>query len=432
MDFLVVASEIIKQVYNGGLPLAVAARRYFADADLNSDEQRRIKGLLSCQMHHHYAIADVLKRANLEFSADLNPLLWLVVANGACYHQYPVEEVMTSAKKIFISAGVEFPESELLAIIEQSTNPQKLLSGDYDQESSEYLSLRYNTPVWLVKMWQKHLGQAVTIKLMAANQRRVQQTLRLNPMKNKTIDEICISDIDFVPGPTAQTLIYRARPNIKHHPLFRDKFIFQQRLAVSQVMAELEPKTMINCLIYEARPQAIYLDLAVFSGGELKIDMAVTSDRRRLDVVNTAASFGLKNVHSFVSKPSAMITHIRDEYDLVVVIPDSSSFDLIRTVPDFFVHFKQESMDELIFHQNEALRECSHFVAPGGKLLYVINTVSHKEGHGLTVEFLKQNREFNLRGEKQYLPFDRYNSTLYAALLERNTAVEQSNETQPL
>ena len=87
MDFLVVASEIIKQVYNGGLPLAVAARRYFADADLNSDEQRRINGLLSCQMHHHYAIADVLKRANLEFSADLNPLLWLVVANGACYHQ---------------------------------------------------------------------------------------------------------------------------------------------------------------------------------------------------------------------------------------------------------------------------------------------------------------------------------------------------------
>ncbi len=431
MNYLEAALEISRSVYRSHLSLASVGRNFFAQQQFTKEEQKQINGLISCEMHHHLAIIDTLAREDITVDADLEPILWHLLANAACYHHFPQAEMLALAGELFTQKESAFPEAELRELLKRIDEPKDLIAPEYEEDSSEYLGLRYNTPLWLVKMWRKHLGSKVASKLLHANRRRMQQIVRINPMQPKQKREILAFDQDFIEGPADNTLIYRARANVKRHPLFLEKAIFQQRGAISHILSELDYTLLGNCLIYEERPQAVYLDVALYSLGKLKMDVAVSNERRRLDINKTSEAFGLKNVFAFVSRPESLITQIRDEYHLVIVMPSNSAFDLIRTVPDFFVHFEQSQLDHYLTLQNRALEECRHFLAPGGKMLYLINTVSQKEGHGIIVEFLKQHRDLHLIKERQFLPFDRFNTALYVAILERETSAED-HEDQPL
>jgi 16S rRNA (cytosine967-C5)-methyltransferase len=101
------------------------------------------------------------------------------------------------------------------------------------------------------------------------------------------------------------------------------------------------------------------------------------------------------------------------------VIPNCSKFDLIRSLPDFFIHFKQSELDDYIKEQTAAMEESSRFVVEGGLLVYGVNTINHKEGTYLVQEFIRKHPEFKLILEKQYLPFDEFNTALYVAALRK-------------
>lgn len=427
MNYLEAALEIAQQVYFANLPLTGVSRNFFARHSFNYEEQKKISGLISCELHHHLAIVDFLKRHQVSAPDDLAPVLWFITANSACYHHFDLMEMLNFGEKIFSDYDTEFPSERLLEILTLIHAPHDILNPELDQDCHEYLSLRFNTPLWLIKMWEKHLGPRVLKKLLPANERRVQQLVRLNPLY-QGVEALLTTDDNFIPGPVPNTFIYQVKQSVKRHPLFIKKAIFQQRGAVSLILSELDYTLLGNCLIYEEYPQAVYLDVALNSFGKLKIDVAVSNDKRRIDIDKTMANFGLKNVFAFVSKPESLITQIRDEYHLVFVLPASSSFDLIRTVPDFFVHFNQNELDQYLLGQMKALEELVHYLAPGGKMIYMVNTISLKEGHGMIIEFLKEHRDLTLIKEKQFLPFDRYNSSLYVAILERQIETEPQHE----
>jgi 16S rRNA C967 or C1407 C5-methylase (RsmB/RsmF family) len=76
-------------------------------------------------------------------------------------------------------------------------------------------------------------------------------------------------------------------------------------------------------------------------------------------------------------------------------------------------------MDSLVEEQYTALTECSNFVDEGGQLAYIVPTMSNKESKLLIARFLKEHQDFVLEFERQYFPFDPYDSSLYFALLRK-------------
>jgi 16S rRNA C967 or C1407 C5-methylase (RsmB/RsmF family) len=83
------------------------------------------------------------------------------------------------------------------------------------------------------------------------------------------------------------------------------------------------------------------------------------------------------------------------------------------------LHFKRESIDELVAKQKETLDSCASYVADEGNLVYMVSTINRKEGRSLIMDFLDRHRDFTLIEEKQRFPFDSLDTALYYAIMKR-------------
>ena len=100
-------------------------------------------------------------------------------------------------------------------------------------------------------------------------------------------------------------------------------------------------------------------------------------------------------------------------------MPDSSRFNLLQVLPDYFLRFDIEKLDELIANQVKALNEAANQVEDGGYLLYLVDTVSKKENSGVINEFLKGHPEFSLIQDKLYFPYKKYGGSYFYAVLKK-------------
>ena len=100
-------------------------------------------------------------------------------------------------------------------------------------------------------------------------------------------------------------------------------------------------------------------------------------------------------------------------------LPRNSMFDLLRSTPDYFIRIKQEKLDEIIAEEAGTLENASQLVELDGTLVYMIPTISKKESSTLIGNFLYKHPEFELIEEKQFFPFEAFDSCLYYAILRR-------------
>ena len=78
-------------------------------------------------------------------------------------------------------------------------------------------------------------------------------------------------------------------------------------------------------------------------------------------------------------------------------------------------------MDKLFAQEKETLNECSKFVAEDGTLIYIIYTVSKKEGHQTILDFLANHPDFHFVKEEQRYPYDEGETSVYYAVLHKDS-----------
>lgn len=82
-------------------------------------------------------------------------------------------------------------------------------------------------------------------------------------------------------------------------------------------------------------------------------------------------------------------------------------------------------IDQFVINQQEALEKCAEFICDGGELIYVVNTLDHRETKDIVYRFLQMHTSFTLVKEKQILPEKTSGSFLYYAVLKlENKSVE--------
>ena len=100
-------------------------------------------------------------------------------------------------------------------------------------------------------------------------------------------------------------------------------------------------------------------------------------------------------------------------------MPDSSRLNLLQVLPDYFLRFDMNKLDELIANQTNAINEAANQVEDGGYLLYLVDTISKKETIGIINEFLKDHQDFSLVRDKIYFPYKKYGGSYYFAVLKK-------------
>ena len=72
-----------------------------------------------------------------------------------------LNEAVSIAKKV----GGEFMGNFVNAILRESQRKNLVFSRELAKDEYEYLSLIYNMPIWVIKMWEKHYGKEKTLTI---------------------------------------------------------------------------------------------------------------------------------------------------------------------------------------------------------------------------------------------------------------------------
>lgn len=417
MEELVLAQIILGDILENDTPFNEALRKVFqTDASLR-DKRPAVAGVTGCELRHHLLFEFLLA----DLKGGLTPMQYryalLALANSYFYHQLD-EAAVSSYLDGQLPEDAKAPFAELLKKGEQGGH---YIPDSIESSSNKYLSLRFNTPEWVLKIWE-HYGYGVTYRLLKKYGRQSHNHVRLRP--SRLSKERFEADYpDFAPLEGYEHLyVYNGKSALRRFDCTRSGAIFEEKPATNWIVGEFplsEPKELF---LYNANPDdSLALEFVERYQGSIGINIGVPSLEEHLPLTKAIRALRLKNVNLFAGEPTSFESALSRPQDLVFVCPESTNFDAVPSSPDFFLHFKREKMDAIFAKEKEALEEASKFVAEGGTLVYLIYTVSKKEGHGLIENFLTGNPDFKLVTDKQHFAFEEMETSFYYAVLKRET-----------
>ncbi|HPO15264.1 MAG TPA: 16S rRNA (cytosine(967)-C(5))-methyltransferase RsmB [Candidatus Hydrogenedentes bacterium] len=247
---------------------------------------------------------------------------------------------------------------------------------------TDFLSIRYSTPRWLVESWQSEFGNDRAESLCAASEVQAPVTLRVNTLKTSVedlADHLKRSGIETqksTPIPEELTLIGAGLP--VHTQWFREgHFIFQ------------DPASLLPAHVLEPKPGDWVLDLCAAPGGksthaaqlcqgQAQI-LALDRDWSRLNTVKeNVERLGVGNIHVIASDSTCPPLPV-SRFDRVLVDAPCSGLGTLRRHPDIKVRMNPETIRRLAEQQRALLRSGVDLCKNGGCIVYSVCTFSRQE-----------------------------------------------------
>lgn len=393
---------------------------YFADAlkDMFQKDpdirpyRREVAGLVGCALRHDLLFAKLLSPLS-ELPATEKRAMALGLANAYYFRHFDRSEFDSEVKKAIDPANHAFYD-ELSA---KAGHSDEYIPADVDHSKLEYLSLRYNIPVFALKIMH-HYGYSNMFKTAKRLIRPYVQYVRFRDLPE--LDELRQSP-DFLPTPVKDVYSYLGKQAIRRLPQYRDRKLFDVRPAVKQLLADNKVSAPCTVLAYLGENNGgADCELVAEYGNEVSCYIATPKAEKLLECNRLISSLNLRNFKVFdYNDKVSLEANVSSKCDLVICLPASTGFDSIATTPDFFLHFDKEAMDARLKEQAESLDSCAEYVEEGGTLLYGVLTISKKEGAQNVAEFLKKHPEFTLEQEKQCFPFEELGTAFYFAKLKK-------------
>ena len=407
------AKDILQKIIVENIPFSLALKQAFKKGDISKEDRSVVSAVVGCALRHFIVMERLIKDAYPEIEND-GFLALLVAFSNAMFIKKMDQNECNAQAQSFLS------NYELSA--EDFINPylegKKLVPEEIEVGSFEFLSYRYNTPLSVIKMWNKQFGQLTTSRILKANSKPSPAVLRINNSK--------ISDEDFfaqypefessdIPG----IALYKGDGKFKNSPAYEKELAYPLTPAFKEMLDEGDVDLLRGFAVYSEYPNDLLVELSSRFTNINNVDFVAGSYSAFINTKNSLAKSGLNGVNVYEAGASSIVTCISKPVHTFLVMPDSSRLNLLQVLPDYFLRFDIEKLDELIANQNKALQEASAQVEDGGYLLYLVDTISRKETMGLINEFLKNNESFSLVRDKLYFPYKKYGGSYYFAVLKK-------------
>ena len=416
MKELDLSISILNEIIDENVPFAESLRKVF-QTDVSLRPMRAaVAGLVGCVLRH-LILFDKLASPFVDFTVEEKRRLYLGLANNYYYRHYEPEEIKAEIK----AALGEEKFALCLPLFEKAGNPDTYIPEDIARASNEYLSLRYNVPIWVIKVLE-HFGYSNTYKTLRVYVRPAAYYLRI---REGVDEEALIASGDYEKTTVPAILLYKGKTPLRKIEAYREGKIFDEKPYVKWLIEKHLVQEPQEVFLYDGnQSDAFARELIETYGERIGLNIAVKSVDEKLAVTRLIKEKGLHNVNFFSAPdPLSMEAAISRPQDLVICCPDSTNFDLIPLSPDYLLHFDKPGMDALFESQKKTLEGCAKYVEVGGKLIYCIATVSQKEGRSTVAAFLRQHAEFELVEEKQNFPFEELASAFYYAVLTKKENV---------
>lgn len=411
MNIFETSKTVLLKLVNEDVPFTIALKNTFKKNNSDAIEKSNVAALVGCELRHHYIFDNLINRffEGVEFEKTI--YLRFTLANGLFLKRFPEKELVALAEQ-------DLDKEKIYALYSFVKSTNEIIPNELDKSSPEFLSLRYNTPAWIIRMWQKQYGKGVVFKTLKVNYRQSVPSIRVNENKID-IDEFLAKHPDFSKAPVDNMIIYQGRGSPKKLPEFDNGSLYFMKMATKVILDSLDLDVLKGIAIYTEVPNNIYLDLLTRFKEEAKADLVINNTNCYYETKRNLEKLGKHRMFIYEAEYTSLLTCLSKKVHTMICMPKSSTFDLFRSTPDYFLRIKQEGLDDLIANESACLAECSKYVEDGGELVYMVPTLSRKESNSVIAKFLVDNKDFELIEERQFFPFEVYDSCLYSARLKK-------------
>ena len=411
MNIFETSKTVLLKLVNEDVPFTIALKNTFKKNNSDTIEKSNVAALVGCELRHHYIFDNLINRFFEGVEFEKTVYLRFALANGLFLKRFPEKELVALAEQ-------DLDKEKIYALYSFVKSTNEIIPNELDKSSPEFLSLRYNTPAWIIRMWQKQYGKGVVFKTLKVNYRQSVPSIRVNE-KKIDIDEFLAKHPDFSKAPVDNMIIYQGRGSPKKLPEFDNGSLYFMKMATKVILDSLDLDVLKGIAIYTEVPNNIYMDLLTRFGEEAKADLVINNTNCYYETKRNLEKLGKHRMFIYEAEYTSLLTCLSKKVHTMICMPKSSTFDLFRSTPDYFLRIKQEGLDDLIANESACLAECSKYVEDGGELVYMVPTLSRKESNSVIAKFLVENKDFELIEERQFFPFEVYDSCLYSARLKK-------------
>jgi len=368
-----------------------------------------ISGLVGCELRHHLLFESLLKG---EYSNEQKVVAFLALANHFFYKRISEKDINEMIQTHFGDNDFK----EILDLLSVDKSPIELIQ--YENNTPEFASIRFNTPLWIVKMWKKHYGAGNLYKVLKANSKPNPTYLKLdNSISNEEFLKKNKGNVEI----DDKLNLFKVSPKFSYRSLEEVKN--NQAISVSQTEIEIfknYQNDLVNeFTIYSGSNDSFVENCILSVNSNVGINVIVPDMSKRSSLLRLIRLRKAKNINLFTAHDEvSMKCGISHKQDIIYCYPESTSFNKISSYPDYLIHVKQENLDAIIANQKSVLDNCSKFVLNDGLLVYIVDTLSKKESTAIVNDFLLNHKQFTLIQQKQYFPFENEKTTMFYAVFK--------------
>ncbi len=231
-------------------------------------------------------------------------------------------------------------------------------------------AIRHSHPLWLAELWFDWLGADEARALMAADNRPAELALRIN--------RLVAFDLSDVPGERrGDAIVLDGAFDALRHPGYAAGAFTPQSRGSQLVTEVLDPQPGERVLDLCAAPGGKTTDIAARMGARGEVVAVERHEQRARALERTCERMGAANVA--VVCADARAYDGAAGFDRVLLDAPCSGLGTLRSHPDLRWRATPEGIERLAALQDELLAAARAALAPGGRLVYSVCTLSPAE-----------------------------------------------------
>lgn len=293
------------------------------------------------------------------------------------------------------------------AILRESQRQNLQFSKEQAKDEYEFLSIYYNMPIWVIKMWETHYGKQQTLKILQSNTKEPPLSVRVN--SHKVTQENILQNKDFIPGKLAKNALqYIGNTPIASTLEMKKGFISVQDESSQYVVEVLNPQENEKILDMCAAPGSKTQYISELMNGTGKV-LAIDIHPHRIEIMKKyLKELDLNNITCvcFDSCKLHEKEKLKESFDKVLLDAPCLGLGVIRRKPDILHNLTSDKFDEICSIQQKLLEEAYLMLKKKGEIVYSTCSINKKENDAQIIEFLGKHKDMVRVFEKQIFPND--------------------------
>lgn len=395
------AFEILRSIQKDSAYSNIALNAVIKNTQIDERESSLLSALVYTTLEKRITIDYNLSLYLKEPIGQLRPDVLTVLRLGACQllfmDKIPVSAAVNESVKIIKSTRYSFAAGLVNAVLRKiAVNGLKFPENTDENDSIDYLSVRYSCPVWLIKLWVNSYGKENAIGILKYFQKKPRDFVRVNN-KITTTDELILSlENEEIQSTVCEklehSLLVEPKGSIENMKSFQNGCFHFQDIS-----------SQLFCHLLEAKPGDTVFDLCAAPGGKTFTLAEIVGDKgkvfafdvngNRLKLIKDGAKrLQLTNVFVRHGDASMFDEHL-ERADIVICDVPCSGFGVIHRKPE--IRYKNpQDIDKLPDLQYFILCNASRYVEQDGLLAYSTCTLNPEENEEVCERFLKEHQNF--------------------------------------